>query len=194
MIQKDLFGHKGVPTPRYSPVAKSGDDEWYTPPEIVEIARQTMGTIDLDPASSPEANAIVQAKTYYTKEDNGMNHPWYGRVFMNPPYAGTNIMNGKRAFIAKLVKHYLDGDITEACAVCPIDFSPSWGNPLRENADAFFFSKGRLKFWKHNAPDADPQGNGTLLVYFGHQAQHFEKICQKYHPGIVLFPNKTRTK
>ena len=49
----------------------SGENEWYTPKNIIESARAVMGDIDLDPASSALANDIVQAKDYYTTNEDG---------------------------------------------------------------------------------------------------------------------------
>jgi hypothetical protein len=69
--------------------------DWHTPLAIIEAARAVMGTIDVDPASSPEANEAVQATTYFTEDDDGLveacgadgliMRAWYGRVFLNPP-------------------------------------------------------------------------------------------------------------
>ena len=59
--------------------------EWYTPPDIVQRARWSLGEIDLDPATTALANATVMADLFFTKEYSGLDQPWRGRVFVNPP-------------------------------------------------------------------------------------------------------------
>lgn len=44
----------------------TGNTEYYTPKEIVEAARETMHGIQLDPASSVEANRIIKANRIFT--------------------------------------------------------------------------------------------------------------------------------
>jgi hypothetical protein len=65
----------------------TGEIRWYTPRRYIDMAVAVMGGIDLDPASSTEANKTVGAATYYTIEDDGLTKPWRGRVWMNPPYS-----------------------------------------------------------------------------------------------------------
>jgi hypothetical protein len=59
--------------------------EHYTPSAICQAACVTLGGIDLDPASCEEANRVVQATRFFTREENGFKRPWEGRVFLNPP-------------------------------------------------------------------------------------------------------------
>lgn len=63
----------------------SASNEHYTPPEVVEAARETLGVIDLDPASCEIANRVVRARFIYTIDNPGHAQPWFGNVFLNPP-------------------------------------------------------------------------------------------------------------
>lgn len=51
----------------------SGENEWYTQSIHIEAARMVLGFIDLDPASSEQANKTVQAKKFYSAEDDGLS-------------------------------------------------------------------------------------------------------------------------
>ena len=54
-------------------------EQWYTPKRYIEAVRAVLYDIDLDPASTPYANRVVQAKTIYTISDDGLQKSWEGR-------------------------------------------------------------------------------------------------------------------
>lgn len=70
-------------------------DEWYTPREIVGA----LGEFDLDPCAP--SRQFYTAKECYTKADDGLIKPWFGRVWCNPPYSRKLIA----PFIRKMAEH-----------------------------------------------------------------------------------------
>ena len=146
----------------------SGDNEWYTPPEYTSAVKEVLGSIDLDPASTEMANEQIGAATYYTKEDDGREHPWEGRVWMNPPYAQPECAQ----FCAKLLSEYRAGTVTEAIVLVNDAMETDWLQALLEAASALCFPDGRLKFW---APDKSTSAplQGQVLLYFGDRAPVF---------------------
>lgn len=52
-------------------------DDHGSPPSFVELARKTLGHIDVDPASSPKWNANVGANRIITAEEDFRKTPWF---------------------------------------------------------------------------------------------------------------------
>lgn len=88
----------------------TGDNEWYTPVRFIEAARAALGEIDLDPATCEFAQSRVRAERFFTVEDESLERPWHGRVFLNPPYAQPLIGQ----FVHKLVEEYKTERVTAA--------------------------------------------------------------------------------
>lgn len=93
-----------------NPHHSSKSNEHYTPPHIIEAARETMGGIDLDPASCLKANEIVKAKKFFTKDDDGLSEKWHGRVFLNPPGGA----GSAKEWWQKLIKEWAEGRVCQA--------------------------------------------------------------------------------
>jgi len=109
-VLKNIDNEKKVASTPHVALA-TGENEWYTPQHIVEKARQVMGEIHCDPASSKQANETIKAKTYYTKDDNGLKKKWEKTVWMNPPYAQPLITQ----FSETIVSKYNSGEFNQAC-------------------------------------------------------------------------------
>src|SRR4051812_22584031 len=71
--------------------------EWYTPPWVFEAIGLRF---DLDPASPPGGLPWVPAEHHYSDQDDGLAQPWYGRVWLNPPYGP-----GIGQWMSKLADH-----------------------------------------------------------------------------------------
>ena len=117
----------------------AGVNEWYTPPAIIEAARAVLGGIDLDPASSAQAQCTVQATQYLTFDDDGLESEWVGRVWLNPPYSKALI----GAFVEKLIG---SPEVTTWITLTNNATETAWGAALLGRADAVCFVTGRVRF------------------------------------------------
>lgn len=151
----------------------SGNNEWYTPADYISLARDVMGDIDLDPATSEIAQETVKASTYYTAETNGLDKPWAGRVWMNPPYASELI--GR--FVDKLISEL--PNIEQAIVLVNNATETEWFGKLVANASAVCFPHSRVKFYMPDGKTGAPL-QGQALLYFGKNENGFiEKFGAK---------------
>jgi len=152
----------------------SGENEWYTPANLIDAARTVLGGIDLDPASSDTAQKLVAAGTYYTAADDGLGREWLGRVWLNPPYSKDLI--GR--FVDKVTAH---GDAW--IVLVNNGTETQWGQKLLTHSTAVCFIAGRVKF-------LDPAGNegaplqGQMLAYKGDDVDKFADVFAEF--GVVL--------
>ena len=159
----------------------SGNNEWYTPPAYLNAARETMGGIDCDPASSAIANRAVGATTYFTKDEDGLAQQWHGRVWLNPPYSQPLI----RLFCEAAVGKFQSGEIEEAVVLVNNGTETKWARTLLDAASAVCFPTGRIRF-------LDPDGNpgaplqGQMIVYLGACPQRFRDAFASF--GAITYP------
>jgi hypothetical protein len=68
---------------RFTEAVESTTVTWLTPKYITD----DLGPFDLDPCAAPEPRPWPTATEHYAlPRDNGLELPWKGRVWCNPPY------------------------------------------------------------------------------------------------------------
>ena len=149
----------------------SGNNEWYTPADIIENARKVLGNIDLDPASSEIANETVKAEKFFTAEDDGLAQIWEGNIWLNPPYSS--------GLIEKFADKLIHSDYRQAIVLVNNSTDTTWFAQLAELADAVVFPKGRVKFSRPDGSIGAPL-QGQAILYFGTQVQKFKDTFEHY--------------
>jgi len=156
--------------------------EWFTPIEIIESARIVMGSINLDPASCEEANKIINADNFYTKETDGLNIQWSKNIWLNPPYSMPHI----KIFTQKAMCEYEKGKISQALILVNNATDTNWFQSLFKYPVCFF--DGRVKFWNPNKNNLGAR-QGQAIFYLGNNTGNFINEFGKY--GTLLCRLKT---
>ena len=159
----------------------TGENEWYTPAEYLEAARDVLGGIDLDPASSDKAQEHVSADCYFTKTNSGLDQSWYGRVWLNPPYAQPLIAE----FVSKMVREIGIGRVKAAIMLTHNYTDTAWFHEAAHACAAVCFTRGRVKFFNAKGAIAAPT-QGQAFFYFGDDIAGFAARFASI--GFVVVP------
>jgi hypothetical protein len=126
---------------------------WLTPPNIIA----DLGPFDLDPCAAPEPRPWPTATLHYVTD--GLARPWFGRVWLNPPYSRHEI----GAWVSALAKH--GNGVALVFARTDTAF---FQQHILAKADALFFLHGRLFFCHPDGRRADDNGGApSVLVAYG---------------------------
>lgn len=162
-------------------------DSWFTPSHYVEMAREVMGEIDLDPFSSKAANRHIRAKRYFDVKSNAFEKQWFqdqGRVFMNPPY-GRQLVN---ASVDIFLSNWSEERITQAVVLVNNATETRWFQALLRSSSALCLPSKRIAFETNDGKNVSGNTRGQAFFYFGHRIQKFSDVFGFI--GAVLLPVK----
>lgn len=130
-----------------------GKCEWLTPPGLM----RALGSFDLDPCA-PVERPWPTATRHFTVRDDGLNRPWFGRVWLNPPYG-----NQTGRWLARLAAHGNGIALIFARTETRMFFAHIW-----PSAAGILFLRGRLTFHhRDGSPAAQSAGAPSCLVAYG---------------------------
>jgi phage N-6-adenine-methyltransferase len=160
-------------------------DEWYTPSWCLDLVKQVLGHIELDPASSERANETVQARRFYTETDNGLVQSWQAHtLFLNPPY------NGDAAqWSRKLVEVYGHGTVSEAILLVFGKLGYRWFEELWDRYPVAF-TRERISFISASDRTTSQAKHVSAFIYFGQQREKFRQVFSGV--GRVIYPEEGR--
>lgn len=172
--EEDGDGYDWTPEEVAPAKVEYDSNEWYTPLDYINAARQVLGDIDLDPASCQVANEKVKASEYYDVDDDGLTLPWDGRVWLNPPYGDP------LPWVEKLTSSFREGTVTAALLLVNTANSPQWSRLLWNGPYTVCLLSKRVRFWRPDREDAKGTAQDQMIWYLGDEPEKFKAVFSMY--------------
>ena len=172
-----------------SAMSSSETYEWYTPARYVDAAREVLGDIDLDPASSAKANETVRARRFFTLADDGLKRRWTGRVFLNPPYGlSDDGRSNQGVWSDAIIERHRGGSVKEAVLLVNAATDSSWFQVLWDFP--LCFVAHRIQFCGPEGKGSQPT-HGNVFAYFGRRVDGFARRFAEF--GRIVVPDGSRS-
>ena len=113
-------------------------DHWATPPSLIRKLELEFGAFDLDPACHHET---AKAPKFYTPADDGLSQPWFGRVFLNPPYSNVT------PWLEKAIAETTARRASLVIALLPVCTDTDWFHDFVLDRAEIRFIKRRVRFY-----------------------------------------------
>ena len=155
-------------------------DAWSTPAEYVEFARDILGAIDCDPATNETAQGIVKAATHYTIDDDGLEQPWPGRVWLNPPYSDVG------PWVEKLETERDLGHVTEAIVLVNVAHTSAWFRELHRISDLVAYPSKRINFYHPTGFKGSSNRYEQAFFYLGDRGHVFRRDIAQAGWAVAL--------
>jgi hypothetical protein len=128
----------------------AGTHVWLTPPEILKA----LGSFDLDPCAAPEPRPWPTAVRHITLPQNGLDAPWNGRVWCNPPF-GENTQH----WLRRMAEHRHGTALVFARTETRMFFDFVWSD-----ASGILFVRSRPHFYLPDGSRAGGNSGGPIVL------------------------------
>jgi len=140
---------------KYHEAAVGESSEWRTPRYIFNALGLEF---DLDPCAPEDGFCYVPAKKIFTRRDNGLQLPWQGLVFVNPPWS-----EKRRGVVAWLRRFFAHGG--GGIFLCVARTSADWfQGVVLAHAELLCFPATKTRFHKPDGSLGPEPTNGICLV------------------------------
>lgn len=113
-------------------------DKWATPQYVFDYLNERFGPFDMDAAA---ADDTAKCEDYFTLEDAALTQPWFGRVFVNPPYGNIG------PWVNKAEEETKAGRADLVLMLLPPRTDQRWWQEgVTVSATNVYFIKGRIAF------------------------------------------------
>lgn len=132
-------------------------DKWATPWPLLRELEQRYGTFDLDPCCEPHT---AKAPLFYTIEQDGLNQPWFGNVFINPPFSNP------RPWCERAAETVRTGETEGVVMLLPCATDTAWFHEVVWPVADLHFIRGRVRFlgWR-GTPLPSPRSPNLVAVF-----------------------------
>jgi hypothetical protein len=157
----------------WMPDPRASYNDYFTPADIVRRAWRAMDGIDLDPASHFIANKQlvengIRIPAYFTPSHSAFDHPWQGRVWLNPPYG--NYL----PWFESIEREMAEGRVTQVCMISPMwAFGTVQARPHMDRAAALIVLSPTPTFYNPGDPTKTGTNQPHAIVYWGGRVAEF---------------------
>lgn len=152
-------------------------DEWYTPPHVFKALDCSFeGDV-----ASPGAAVTPWIPASYFVTACSLEKPWYGFVWMNPPF-------GRRNGLVPWLKKFFDH--ANGIALVPDRTSAPWWQEFAPKAEQILFVAPKLKFIGQDGMPGKSPAQGTSLLAVGPRGCNALRRAATSGLGVLLQPHQ----
>jgi transcriptional regulator with XRE-family HTH domain len=148
----------------------------FTPASFMQPLYDIVGGFDLDPCGHPDSPVVASHR--YIEQDDGLISPWFGKIFMNPPFSQS------ARWLECAFRACTSGECELVIGLLPVRTHTKAFHEFVVGTANVILLKGRIKFeGPRGGKDTAPFG--CMLVVWGGHDQLVHKLLAQYE-GVLL--------